>query len=89
MSLAEDIERILGEARMRDVRKHQVKAPSGAQIDKSFKEALQAVSVLGGKLQGAGMRDLGREVSDYVGRIIAIQKRFAEVRDRGDLTGVP
>jgi hypothetical protein len=75
MALADELEEILSEARMRDVRRHQVKPASGAQVDRAFKETMHGLGALASKLSSAGHRDLARQVDDMAGQVRGIQKR--------------
>lgn len=74
MSLADEIEDLLGEARMRDVRRHQAKVPSDAQIARAFKDASKELGSLSGKLSMAGHKDLASRVDDLAGQILNVKK---------------
>lgn len=68
----------LGEARMRDVRRHQKKPPSGSQVRKLFKNAMQAMGSLSSGLGSMGAQDLARQVDELAGRIRGISNRVTE-----------
>ena len=64
------------EARMKDVRRHQKKAASGAVLGRKFKEAFQALGDLSGALMLSKKQDLAREVDDVSGHLRKIQKEM-------------
>lgn len=65
----------LDEARMRDTRRHQDKAPSGAQLSKKIKDALAAVTALSAALVAAGEDRAAAAVDDVAGRLIGATKQ--------------
>jgi len=67
--------RRLLESRMRDVRQYQQRAPSGAQVNKQFKAAQQALGDLSGGLMLSDRPDLASEIDDISGMIRAIEKQ--------------
>jgi len=77
MSLSGELRSVL-EARMRDVRHHQAKVPSGAQIRKLFKDAAQTLGALSNSLGSMGSGDLARQVDDLAGRLIGVEKNVVE-----------
>jgi hypothetical protein len=63
----------IGEARMKDIRRHKKRASSGAQLTRRFKEAQQAVGALSASL-AVGRPDLAREVDGIEGMLRSVAK---------------
>jgi len=67
--------RALAEKRFKDVRQHQKKAASGAQVSKKFKMAQQALGDLESALRPMSP-DLAREIDHITGLVRGVEKRL-------------
>jgi len=73
MSLASELQEALGEARMKDIRRHEKRASSGAQLTRRFKEVQQAIGGLAASLS-VSHPALAKEVDGIEGVIRSIAK---------------
>lgn len=65
--------------RMKDVRAHQVKAPSSAVIWRQFKDSISVLNSLSSALQVAGHPKQAREIDYIRGEVQGVQKRIKEL----------